>query len=89
MRFQPHLGRGADIHHPCGQEINNQSPVSVCGLLGRPEARGNVDRAQEAQMRAWNRHAFAAVASVFGPAWLSSIINNAQETNDYRIVSSP
>jgi HlyD family secretion protein len=39
-------------------------------------------------MRAWNRRAFAAVALVFGAAWLSSIVNNAQETNDYGFVSS-
>jgi HlyD family secretion protein len=39
-------------------------------------------------MKAWNRRAFAAGALVFGSAWLSAIVNNAQEANDYGFVSS-
>jgi HlyD family secretion protein len=39
-------------------------------------------------MSAWNQRAFAAVALALGAVWLSSIINNAQETNDRGFVSS-
>jgi HlyD family secretion protein len=45
-------------------------------------------RAEEPQMTTWSRRAFAVVALVFGAAWLSLIINNPQETNDYGFVSS-
>jgi len=37
---------------------------------------------------AWNRRAFAAVVLALSAAWLSSIINNAQETNGHGFVSS-
>ena len=71
-----------------GRDPLKSTSYSGGGLFGRLGARGNVYRAQEAQMRAWNRRAFAAVALALGAAWLSSIIGNAQETNSYGFVSS-
>jgi hypothetical protein len=71
-----------------GRDPVKSTSFSSCGLLDRPEARRNAYRAQEAQMRAWNRRAFVAVALALSVAWLSSIISNAQETNGYGFVSS-